>query len=351
PPKTVKGTKPWAKCRRLPSYDSVVKTTLFGQHYLATVVDEAHAFRNVGAKHIAALEVLGQSVLRLIMTATPLQTSTKDLAAMGRLVGLPHFFSDKALAEEKSDMASIRKAKMTLSDDADDEEAVKLCCAEISARMHNQFQDRNICRGPSSLDSQGKPLIVLPPCHTRIIELQLADWEQTIMDQLAIRATESASTSNSVSRVTTQNFYIELRMGGGYARYNTHDAIPKFKTMDEWVAKKSTKMDACAKICQHILSRDDAPEVITEDGCLVFPPTPPLPPGQQPEQEAKILIYQEFSSLGPVLDLYGIKYLYIDGDTTFEQRAAIVEQFRTDPIYRVLIFSNVGSVGLNLSRA
>ena len=41
----------------------------------------------------------------------------------------------------------------------------------------------------------------------------------------------------------------------------------------------------------------------------------------------------------------------MDGDTSFEKRAKIVKQFNTDPTIRVLIFTSVGSSGLNLSVA
>jgi len=61
----------------MPEYDSLIKHTLFGIRYLLVVIDEAHEFRNVGPKHSAALTIVGQSKARLIMTATPLQTSTK----------------------------------------------------------------------------------------------------------------------------------------------------------------------------------------------------------------------------------------------------------------------------------
>lgn len=52
-----------------------------------------------------------------------------------------------------------------------------------------------------------------------------------------------------------------------------------------------------------------------------------------------------------VLNLYGVKYVHIDGDMSFEERSRVVAQFCNDPEIRVLIFSHVGSMGLNLSIA
>jgi len=74
--------------------------------------------------------------------------------------------------------------------------------------------------------------------------------------------------------------------------------IPIFKLLSEWELLKSTKIDACAQLCLHFLARDDAPDPIFEDGKLTFPPMPSSTPFTQTQ---KILIYQEFPSLGSVL--------------------------------------------------
>jgi hypothetical protein len=51
--------------------------TIFDYAYLSVTLDEAHLFRNIGPKHYAALSLLKQGRLRLVLTATPLHTSTK----------------------------------------------------------------------------------------------------------------------------------------------------------------------------------------------------------------------------------------------------------------------------------
>ena len=84
-------------------------------------------------------------------------------------------------------------------------------------------------------------------------------------------------------------------MATGYAKDDPNEEIPKFSTMQEWESKKSTKMDVCAQICRHLLSRDDAPEVEFKNGAPVFPPNP-VAVGSG-TQDNRILIYQEFPSL------------------------------------------------------
>ena len=67
---------PWDIPPKMPGASKVIHETLFGYKYLVIALDEAHVFRNNGAKHAAALALLILAALRLILTATPLQTST-----------------------------------------------------------------------------------------------------------------------------------------------------------------------------------------------------------------------------------------------------------------------------------
>lgn len=68
-----KDSLPW----RIEKPRKPTDNTLYGLRYLTTTIDEAHLYRNQGARHLAAITLLQHTRLRLIMTATPLQTSTK----------------------------------------------------------------------------------------------------------------------------------------------------------------------------------------------------------------------------------------------------------------------------------
>src|SRR6202035_5864147 len=58
--------------------------------------------------------------------------------------------------------------------------------------------------------------------------------------------------------------------------------------------------------------------------------------------------HQEFLQ---VFNLYGIEVLRIDGNMPFAKRQTVVDAFHTEGSPRVLIFSSVGTAGLNLSIA
>ncbi|GLB33117.1 putative helicase [Lyophyllum shimeji] len=346
---------PWVHPPRLANYLTSVGKTLFGQQYFVGTVDEAQVFRNLGPKHSSALLILEQSTLRIVMTATPLQTSTKDLAAMGRLLGLPHFLSEKALLEEKADMSSIRKARTDAMDAPDEEKAVRECQRLSALRIKLQFEGRILRRTRDSKNWLGKPLIVLPPYEETLVVVKTTARELEIITEHADKTKPSASASNSVIHIACRAFYIEHRKCVGFARYDLTEAVPVFSTLTEWEEKKSTKFDTCARMCRHILTRDDAPPMIFENGVVVYPDIPLPKPGENILRETKILIYQEFPSLGPllrnVLELYGIRCMFIDGQTSLNKRAQIVDKFRNDPSLRVLIVSSVGSTGLNLTAA
>lgn len=102
-------------------------------------------------------------------------------------------------------------------------------------------------------------------------------------------------------KIFSSTFYLPSRMGAIYPRRSLTEKIPHFKTLEEWQSRKSTKIDTCARMCRHLLSRDDAPDMTFKDGQVVFPDVPQPRPGEEVAQERKILIYQEFPSFGPLL--------------------------------------------------
>ena len=110
----------------------------------------------------------------------------------------------------------------------------------------------------------------------------------------------SVSNSNSILGIVSHSFYLEYRQGVCFPRKTRKEPIPKFLTLDGWQNAKSTKFDVCAKLVSHLLQHDDAPEIEVHDGKVTFPKIS-REFRKHPKQETKILIYQEFPSLGPLL--------------------------------------------------
>ncbi|KAJ3563513.1 hypothetical protein NP233_g8897 [Leucocoprinus birnbaumii] len=347
--KKKKGSNPWDIPALKPS--QTLKDTIFNQFFLSVIIDEAHHMRNLGNKQTSTLRLLQQAKVSLIMTATPIHTAPKDIISMGRLVGLPYFFSELCIAEEKDDNALIRKAKKL----DDDGEALRAVRVQITRRLHDRCKGHFLRRTTGSRDWVGRTLLPLPPYLEIIGLLRLSDREVLILQDRQEAAKAALLTASTSTRILTKKFYLEYRTGVAFAQEDPAAPYPIFKSLEEWASKMSTKMDTCARACVHYLTHDDVPDITFEDGELVLPKVE-VQPGQKVTRARRIIIYSEFSSMASlfqnVLGLYGVPSLTINGQMTFQQRDQCIKKFH-DPKNeeRVLIFSSVGSAGLNLAIA
>lgn len=130
---------------RSPEYDDRLPFTLFHQEYLTVVIDEAQGLRNLGVKHLAAIHILQQAQVRLILTATPLQMSTKVRPSAAQLT---YFSSKDSLEHQANDNSRLRRAKIDRGSDldcvAEDDDPVKLAQVAISQRLAARFENRVI---------------------------------------------------------------------------------------------------------------------------------------------------------------------------------------------------------------
>ncbi|KAF9442094.1 P-loop containing nucleoside triphosphate hydrolase protein [Macrolepiota fuliginosa MF-IS2] len=341
-----KNARPW----EIPSARRTLAGTIFGQDFLTITLDEAHHMRNPGNKHWAILRLLQQTRVRLIMTATPLHTAPKDVTSLERLVGIPHFFDEASYIEEKADASALRKAKK-LDDDGETALQTQL---GIIRRLRGYCIGHFLRRTTASLNWEGKELLSLPPYEEIIGLINLTERETAIMAERAEAAKATVMTACD-SRIHTKKFYLEYRLAVGYAKGDAGELWPTFKSLEEWEPLKSTKMDVCAKICAHYLTHDDVGDVVFEEGQPIFPDIPDMREADI-QRTRRIIIYAEFPSMAPllqnVLQLYGVKSLAINGKISFDQRDKRVKELYSDrnPA-RVLIFSSVGSAGLNLAIA
>ncbi|KAJ3764543.1 P-loop containing nucleoside triphosphate hydrolase protein, partial [Lentinula raphanica] len=207
-----------------------------------------------------------------------------------------------------------------------------------------------------SLDNAGKTLLNLPPYKQIVGILSLTDRENEILNQHAEDAKANVIAGNDTGKFLTQKFYMEYRLNVAFAKTDPAAPNPKFETIEQWEKVKSTKMDTCAKICAHYLYRDDVEDVDFREGkLLTFPPNGGYHPSQGHSRKRKILIYSEFPSVTPILRnllaLYKIPSLSIDGTMSYDKRAQVVAEFYQLKSARVLVFSSVGTTGLNLTIA
>ncbi|KAG1849023.1 hypothetical protein F4604DRAFT_1935109 [Suillus subluteus] len=234
--------------------------------------------------------------------------------------------------------------------------------------------------------------MVIVPVHLDKAELEI---NMSVMDQIT-GSSLAAAMDDNVSFNT--KFYLDGRTKVAFPRH-TSPIYPTVKSLEEWDMVRSTRVDTLVTLLAWNLESDNQTTFNIEDGNTntvqgadlqtavnVEEPTASAPDanlmdqsdGYVPQQSnktiagkvnaryvemldlmtmgtRKILVYMEFPMMGPllvsVLQLYNIVTLIINGGHGIEERNETVQKFITDPAARILIFSNVGAVGLNLTAA
>jgi len=116
---------------------------------------------------------------------------------MGRLVGIPHFLTAKAIEEERLDQGELRKSKVSLDEDdnpldidQNEDNPFRQTQAAIARRIQGQFEQRILRRTVNSKNWEGEALISLPKCHEHITVLHLQQFELDIHQKLAAKLRE-----------------------------------------------------------------------------------------------------------------------------------------------------------------
>lgn len=103
---------------------------------------------------------------------------------MGRLVGVPYFFTDDSVSQEKDDTAAVRRAKKL----DDDGESLLVEQVQAVKRLQSHLKGNFLRRTTDSLDNNGKPLLPLPPYKEILGILTLTERETEIIKERAAAA-------------------------------------------------------------------------------------------------------------------------------------------------------------------
>ncbi|KAG2337010.1 hypothetical protein BDR05DRAFT_952938 [Suillus weaverae] len=135
-------------------------------------------------------------------------------------------------------------------------------------------------------------------------------------------------------------------------------------SLTEWDKVRSTKVDTLIKVLgwqlesnMHHIFKVDKEDAMTEAGGAAKVPNAQYVamPDLMTRGMRKILVYIEFPMMAPllisVLKLHKIIPLVIHGGHSVDEWNETVQKFHSDPKARILIFSSVGAVGLNLTVA
>ncbi|THG92497.1 hypothetical protein EW026_g8419 [Hermanssonia centrifuga] len=222
--------------------------------------------------------------------------------------------------------------------------------------LKSKFDGHVIRRNHESVDRDGKPILGLPPYKQSILVLEACQKELEMLDDLTDNAEERSK--SSAPGMFTLSFYLGFRRGVTHWSFADPSAsIPPPKTLAEWTSTKSTKLDAVVQIIKHHLANDDAAMLHEVGDHNVLTPQADHVPRTDIITPDKIVVYSAFTShnafIRQVFKVNGIDCMEITGAAPMAQRTKTLSAFRASgrdgP--RVLIISQVGSVGLNIEFA
>ncbi|KAG0693276.1 hypothetical protein DFH29DRAFT_1007449 [Suillus ampliporus] len=360
------------------------------QEFLTTTVDEGHEFRNPSSNYYSLLEIERVTHLRMVTTATPLYTSPKDLCNLGRLLRIPYFVGEEGDEREKEAWKAVLAARRGISREEKESAAahtIQLLAAgktdhdEPVSESRSRVQQTtmvwigDIRRGylmrviRRTVDSQrfdGKKINdSLPPYKMIIITVHLYGDEQAIIDKAMDKLTGRKGIDVlDHSASFNSKFYLEGRTKVAFPWHESPLYEP-VESLDQWGQCRSTKVDQLITLTTwHLISDDhqvykdldkDDRDQTDQDPKELLNEINADHPNLMTMGTRKVLIYMEFPMMAPlivsVLKLYNIHAMTLNGGHTVDERNEIVRKFNTDPAARVLLFSNVGAVGLNLTVA
>ncbi|KAG0693518.1 hypothetical protein DFH29DRAFT_1007225 [Suillus ampliporus] len=295
--------------------------------FLTVAVDEAHEFRNFTANTYAVLEVLNVASVVLLLTATPLYTSPKDLCNLGRLARIPYFVGKEGDDHEKHWSKELRAAHRGITKEDKALAATqtihllagaKTDYEESAARTRVREILMDYMMGPKINDT-------LPPYNMVFVPVHIASVEKAIIDKINDDIAGGSMPNALDGSAAFNNVAPSLH-------FPFHDLpdYPPVNTIEEWDGSDHHGVFKNLDRQLHVEQVD-------------------VPPVDE------ILVYMEFPMMAPLLvsvfKLHNIEPLTLHGGHTVDERNSIINQFNTDPSARVLLFSSVGTVGLNLTVA
>ncbi|KAH7916920.1 hypothetical protein BV22DRAFT_1052820, partial [Leucogyrophana mollusca] len=342
-----------------------------------------------------------------MLTATPLWTSPKDITSLFRLIREPPFLGHPGDDMDKEWSLKLQRARRGLTRDevqqaghltlmklsgkaidtkADPLHEIRKISGEWVLHLQGLCRHRIIRRTVNSLRFDGRQINEsLPPHKIIIARSVLEDDEQLIVDTAMEEVVHGPASGLELEQMNTK-FYLPYRLKVAYPYGSSHD-YPVFKSLDEWLSpeKKGSKLQQLVTIVRHhIWDHDIGPLQFNTHGGIrqvghdATPPTSPVgSPSSSPKQAPvrvgtppptlraeypeppppgrKILVYHEFPMMADlilsVFTVHNISALALNGTMTPKLRGEVVHQFNTDPAVQVLLFSQVGAVGLNLTVA
>ncbi|KAF7974464.1 hypothetical protein HWV62_12104 [Athelia sp. TMB] len=369
---------------RKQNYSPMKSWLIWERKWCTVVVDEAHTARTVGRLFHGLNMLLGQSCVKLLTTATPLQHTPKDISNLGRLLRIEGLCGEDGDEMDKENENLVKRKKKELRDIAKEESTTVShlvahmsgtstagsrvyqelngltmgWLSELSASFGGGKDGRIIRRSNDSRQPGGQSVMSdLPPLVVSPIVIKLKPEEYDRLAAVTRGRGEEKKAMASWDQ-TSENFYLPLRLTLACPEPwgDDDDGRPDvYRSLDDFEARAGNKLITAVKVTKHLLTHDDIgiPDFTGE--VHVYPDPPACPDGEECPRTRKLLLYHEFTMMADLiqsaLSVSGVESIVYNGAMKLAERTKALAEFRASSTHRVLLMSKVGTVGLNLTCA
>ncbi|KAJ3489622.1 hypothetical protein NLJ89_g11513 [Agrocybe chaxingu] len=358
--------------------------SLFSQKWLLMAADELHDMRGENARGFAGVcGIWPQAALSMGITATPIFSKPTDLLNIARMLGFRGFTLEQGHAKVRAWMIDHRAAHTKKkNDDKRNSENLqstldkvvhgRLIDSSLDPTIHTQaaaykairawipeLTGRIIRRTHFSLRYDGQTINNIPPMTNVHIPVRLTAGETVRLDQ---ELQKLKSTASKAIETNWEEFLTGYRVTLAYPHWTESSqkdgkkVFTPVSDINDWQGRIGSKAQALVNVIRHYLGHDQALHPTSDDdGVVTYPPHPAVPEGERPPQTRKIMVYFNFTMMADllvsVLHVNGIEALCLTGGIPIDRRSGIVREFQERSDVRVLLFTSVGSTGLNMTCA
>ncbi|KAG8702956.1 hypothetical protein FRC08_003148 [Ceratobasidium sp. 394] len=389
--------------------------TIFSMLFLLVVIDEIHALRNVNSLWEGILALTSRCCVRQGATATPVWTGYKDVISALRLLRHPSLTgsqgaalgakleqAEKDAGKKWKDPNTVKQFSRLIARKRLEVEGREISekSVEDSAEIILNVQKKNlrsffvsypcishlkgllgsaiIRRGLRDLDPDGQPVLRLDPYVESIVYLVLSDVEQEAIRQVALK--KPSSVTGKAGELAWVDFLIDYRFVTFHWKLLNRRKLEiqwESWTIEDFREMASSKLKALMMIILYYKKDPNAPPLFfrREDGqTLPHPVAAPaslegglqspasIPSGPETGQAVvvdstprKFIVFAMYhiprQIIKKVFALHDIGFRELDGTMAIKARNKALKEFQDRSEISVLLMSNVGSVGLNITSA
>ncbi|KAG8689469.1 hypothetical protein FRC11_002417, partial [Ceratobasidium sp. 423] len=368
------------------------RDTIFEKSFLMTAIDEIHSLRNVNKQYRGALRLTCNSDIAMGATATPVFNGVKDLLSSARLLRILEAIGDNGVVlttrmiqseRRRDDKWSSKEGNTSFASHLaeyhrshkrgalDQQKLMRKAyvCKEAIEMTKSVLLPAVVRRTGKSKDPDGSSILSLRAYSESIAWTFLSPTEYEILEEFLQpqkdndphdkhdkkKAKQDPKNQPYSKAVSLRDFLVKFKHMSFHIRFHNEDGFWESWTLDNWESQASSKILMVVSIIKHHRDPGAGPmfwshETGARDKDLeekaVWTPA---------SRKRKILLMCVYEKPRAILKLVfgfiGVRCLEYDGSLTMSARQSVIQEFETNEEVDILMISNVGTTGLNITRA